>query len=421
MRPIKGIHLAVLAACALMLLPVVQQAAAQQKPSDFEVPGSRQAKDIIGAGALKGEHYRIRDLVLNDGYTDRWTVDSDYGAFEVAGDGALRKLLVEIRALAELQKVKKSKAYVDGLKGAVKAPIELTKSLITNPVDTVTGVPKGFYALMENVGTSATSTQDPSEDARYAQALKMSSFKRDYADKLDVDVYSSNKVLQKELNSVAWASTVGDLTFSVAMLPAGVGGSVASNVRIANSVKNAVKYEPPARLRIINGEKLEKIGIPEDLRKRYLDHPAFTPYHDTVIAANLEALNGVAGLDNFLSLAVTAEDETQANFYTAMAQMLRGYHETVAKLTRISVVGRFTVAQTAGGQAFIALPVDRLVWTSRVFVVSDSLKSSYKQPDFNGKFDLWVMGTLSPRARQELENRNFTVVEKVNTRVEILD
>src|SRR5438093_8088666 len=177
---------------SLIALPSLVVAAAQQKPSDFEVPGTRQAKDIIGAGALKGEHYRIRDLVVTDGYTDRGIVDSDFGTFEVAGDGALRKLLVEIHAISELQKVKKSKAYATGLKGAVKAPIELTKSLITNPVDTVTGVPKGFYALMENVGTSSTSTQDPSEDARDAQGLKMSSFKRDYADNLDVDRYTSN-------------------------------------------------------------------------------------------------------------------------------------------------------------------------------------------------------------------------------------
>ena len=303
----------------------------------------------------------------------------------------------------------------------MKAPIELTKSLITHPVDTVSGVPKGVWALMENVGTSASNTKDPSEDSRFAQAVKMSSFKRDYADKLDVDVYSSNKVLQKDLNSVAWAATVGDLTFSLAMMPAGVGGEVVSNVRIANSVKNAVKYEPPARLRIINNEKLEKAGIPEDLRKRYLDHPAFTPHHDTIIAANIEALNGVAGLDSFLSLAVTADDETQANFYTAMVQMLRGYHETVAKLTRISVVGRFTVAQTEKGQALIALPIDRLIWTNRADVVSNSLKSSNREPGSNGKFDLWVTGTLSPLARQELEKRGFTVVERVDTRIEILN
>src|SRR5262249_11855594 len=157
------------------------------------------------------------------------------------------------------------------------------KNLVTNPVDTISGVPKGAAQIVENVETSATTAQDPSADPKVAQALKMSAFKRDLAAKLDVDVYSSNKVLQKELNSVAWASTLGDLAVSVAMRPAGVGGPVVSGVRMVNSVKNAVKEEPPARLRIINDEKLAKIGIPEDLRKRFLDHPVYTPRHDTII------------------------------------------------------------------------------------------------------------------------------------------
>ena len=42
--------------------------------------------------------------------------------------------------------------------------------------------------------------------------LAVSSFKREYARKFDVDVYSTNEVLQKELNSVAWASAAGNLT-----------------------------------------------------------------------------------------------------------------------------------------------------------------------------------------------------------------
>ena len=134
--------------------------------ADHEVPKDRSAKDILEPGVLKGPHYRIHDLVVADGYMDRWTVDSDFGQFEVQGDGALRKLLTEIRAIAELQKVRKSEAFVKGLGGAAKAPLGLAKSLITNPVDTVTGVPRGAYQLMENVATSATTTGDPSEDSK---------------------------------------------------------------------------------------------------------------------------------------------------------------------------------------------------------------------------------------------------------------
>jgi len=53
--------------------------------------------------------------------------------------------------------------------------------------------------------------------------------------------------------------------------------------------------------------------------------------------------------------------------------------------------------------------------------VSSNLKANYQRPGFNGTFDLWVTGTISPGARQELEQRGYRIVERIHTRVEILD
>jgi hypothetical protein len=406
---------------AVLIGAVVVLVAGPLAAADYEVPGERLAKDIVPAAMLKGPHHRIRDVVPTDGYTDRWTVDSDFGVFEVAGDGALRKLIPEIAAIAELRKFSKTEAFGKGLWNATKAPVGFVKSLVTHPVDTVTGVPKGAYEVVENVGTSVSTTRNPAEDSRAAQVLKMSSYKRDYANKLDVDVYSSNKVLQKYLNSVAWAASVGDLAFSVAMMPAGVGGTVVSNVRLANSVKNVVKEEPPQRLRIRNDETLTRIGIGEDLRKRFLDHPSFTPRQFTIICANLDALKDVGGRDAFLTVALGAQDEVQANFYTTMVQLLRGYHETVSALSGITPLNRITVAQARTGQAVLALPLDRLIWTDRVDQVSGHFTSGYSAGGFNGKVDLWLTGTASARARQTLATRGFSVIENAHLRVEVLD
>jgi hypothetical protein len=388
--------------------------------ADYEVPRNLSAKQLLPAAMLKGHAYKIRDVVPTDGYTHRWKVESDFGPFEADGDGALRKLLREIHAIGELKKVSKTSAFNKGLSGAAKAPVGFVKSLVTDPVDTVTGVPKGAYQLVENVSTSATTTGDPSEDSKTAQILKMSAFKREFAAQLDVDPYSSNKALQKELNSVAWASTVGDWAFSVALLPAGAAGSAISNVRLGNSVKNALKDEPPQRLRLLNDERLTKMGIPEELRKRYLDHPAFTPRHDTIITTNLEALDHVAGRDAFLTLALGAQDETEANLYTGMVQLLRGYHQTVSPLTAITALNRITVAQTKAGKALIALPIDHIPWTQRVDQVTTKLKGN-TGPGFNGKVDLWLTGTVSPAARRELEARGFSIMENAHTKVEVLD
>ena len=380
--------------------------------AEYEVPQDRSAKEIVPAAMLKGPNYRVRDVVPTDGYTDRWTVDSDFGVFEVVGDGALRKLIPEIQAIAELKKFSKTEAFAKGLGGATKAPFSFVKSLVTHPVDTTTGVPKGMYQVVENVGSSVSNSKNPAEDSRAAQLLKMSSYKRDLGNTLNVDVYSSNKVLQKELNSVAWAMSVGDMAFSVAMLPAGAGGSIVSNVRLVNSVKNVLKDEPPQRLRIVNDASLEKMGLAAELRDKFLDHTAFTPRHMTIICSNLAAMDGVAGRDAFITVALGAQDETDANMYTTMIQLLRGYHQTVSALAAITPLNRITLARTAGGQGVIALPVDRLPWTDRVDQVTGAIKD---------KTDLWVTGAVSAPARQELTARGFTITEHAHTRVEVID
>ena len=73
---------------------------------------------------IKGPHYQIRDKVVSYGYMDHFTVDSDYGVFEVTGDGALRKLLKEINAIAVLRQIQGGAAYADALKTAGAMPLE---------------------------------------------------------------------------------------------------------------------------------------------------------------------------------------------------------------------------------------------------------------------------------------------------------
>ena len=73
------------ARCALGALGLLL-AAAVAGAAEYEVPQNRAAKDILGQSALKGQNYRIRDVVIGDGYMHRWTAESDIGAFEAVGD-----------------------------------------------------------------------------------------------------------------------------------------------------------------------------------------------------------------------------------------------------------------------------------------------------------------------------------------------
>jgi hypothetical protein len=393
------------------------------RAADYDAPTTRSARDVLPKEMLVGSHHRIGDAVMADGYMHHFTVDSTYGAFETSGQGALRKLLAEIRAIAALRDIKKTKAWADAVADSASGPFRLAKNLITNPVDTVAGVPKGAYKLLEEAGEAVTNERDPSDDPAYKKALLVSGRKRDYASQLGVDVYSSNSVLQKELNSVAWAAAIGNLSVSAALMPVGgTAGTVVTSVRFGNALNDHLKNQPANRLRIMNEEKLAAMGIPGDLARRYLDHPHYSPRHDTIIAEALTGLGGAAGRDRFLQRALGAEDEIEANFFTNVAQILRGYHASVAPIAEIHLVGgRLTVAQARNGTTLVPLPIDYLMWTPATARRVDELTARSRAPGSPGTIDVWLTGTVSPLARRELGARGLTVTDQVGRRIEIID
>jgi len=388
----------------------------------YEQPTERQAAEVLPPEMVAGPNHRVQDPVVAYGYMDRFTVASQFGSFEVVGHGALRKLLNELHAIAALREIKTSKAFADAVLAAASGPFRFAKNLITNPVDTLTGIPKGAYKFMEETAAGVTAERDPSEDPAYMQVLEVSERKRAFAFQFGVDVYSSNTVLQKELNSVAWAAAVGNLSVSAALLPVGGNaGVVLSGMRWGRALNDQLKDEPAIRLRIINQKKLLDMGIPPDLATRFLDHPAFTPRHDTILVESLARLGSARGREKFLEVALEAGDEVDANFFTNVAQIIRGYHETVAPITAMQMVGRLVVAQAGNGAALVPLPIDHCVWTKAAERRIQELKAAYQAPGSNTRFDIWLTGTVSPLVRQQLAERGMTVTEEVYKRVEIID
>jgi len=117
---------------------------------------------------------------------------------------------------------------------------------VTKPGETLVGIPKGVGRLFSNATTAITSTRDPSQDSKAKEILLVGSFKRDYATRFDVDPYSSNKVLQEELDKIGKAAALGSWTASAAMMPiSGPAGAVISGTSLSKSFNNVLKNEPP--------------------------------------------------------------------------------------------------------------------------------------------------------------------------------
>jgi len=390
--------------------------------ADYETAGKRPVKEVLPPAVATGPDYTVTDPVVADGYMYQFTVKSPYGPFDVTGTGALRKLAHEIWAIGQLRQITKSEAFLKSLKDQAGKPIVFAKDVVTKPGETLVGIPKGVGRLFSNATTAITSTRDPSQDSKAKEILLVGSFKRDYATRFDVDPYSSNKVLQEELDKIGKAAALGSWTASAAMMPiSGPAGAVISGTSLSKSFNNVLKNEPPSRIRIINEEKLKEMGIAPDIAKSYLDDEVYTPRQDLILVDSLHRLGTATGREAYLSAAMAAVDEVEANFFVNTAQILRGYHEKQGPITGITMVGPLTLAQTKSGAAVIPFALDHGVWTANADKVSQELKTTYRAPGFNGTFELWVTGTLSARGKQELQARGFTVVEQVGSRFDIVD
>jgi hypothetical protein len=390
--------------------------------AEFEIPGSRKASEILTPAELVGPHYRIQEKVVSYGYMHHWAVESDFGTFEVTGDGALRKLSREIRAIAALKKVSTAEAVGDSVVLAAKRPFQFFGDMVNHPVDTVSGVPEGVGTIFGNVSEAISMEQDPSEDSRLKQALFVSSWKRDFCKEFHCDVYSSNKVLQKELNRLGWAAAIGGLSVSAATMAASATAvTVLSSMRLADQLTDALNEEPPSRLKIINEEKLLSMGVPPNLVERFLTHPHYTPRHDTIIAASMAGLGSAANRETFIEAALQAQDEVAATFYMNIAQTMLGYNDTVAPLKQLAVIYGFPVARSSKNSALMPFPLDHGVWSERASRVMTAMMDKSKADGFTGGIDLWVTGTLSPIARDRLTDLGYRVTENVDAKIGFLD
>ena len=402
---------------ALWVLPNPTGANAKE----YERPGNRKVSEFFGPDFISGRQYRLRETVFCDGTLNRYTVDSNFGTFEVTGDGALRKLIREVRAISILRQVSEPEAYTQSLGKAAEKPLRFGEHLIQDPVDTFNGVSKGAYRIVQNAYTSATTKRNSYQDSQVEELLAVSAYKRQYAYQLGVDVYSTNPVLQKELNRVGWASVAGSFSFSVAMMPLGTVGTVVGTSRTGQQIVESLREEPPSALRRINEQRLVDMGVSKLTAKHFLDHPSFSPRHQTIITASLGALRRVHGKDKFIRFILSAGNEESANSFMYVAEILRGYQEKISPLREITLRSDLVLARAENGYLFIPFPADYGLWTERLDHTLTPLVRDHHSSDPNAKFELWVTGTLSPLAREELKRLGLLVIENVVQKIEFMD
>jgi hypothetical protein len=398
----------------LLLIPLALLA----QSADVEDPPVLSAKTILKPEFLAGDGFTVQDEVPTSTGRNRYLITSEYGEFEADGNIMLERRIREVAAIRKLKEVSRTDEYKKALKAAAASPLVVAKDVVTRPVSTITGIPKGLFKFANRVGQSVKEKTDGRqrsqyEDSNAASLVGFSKAKRTVAIQLGVDPYSSNETLQRELNGLAWATFAGKMTFSLATAPiGGAAGMALTGAGITNAFNKALLDQAPTELRLRNLKVLLAMDCDRAVADRFINSTAFSPSVQTAIVMDLETLDGVANRAAFVDLAGSeATDEGDALFFLGTSRVLVELHAK-KPLARLQQVDRIPVAVRKDGRAIVAIQWDYAAWTDN----AANFVGLFKASDFGKKpsgLTIGISGDASPLAQQKVEEANIELVTRI--------
>jgi hypothetical protein len=393
----------------LVILP--PPAAGQQR---YEPDAVLSASKILPPELVSGPNHRVQERVTNDGIVNIYKVDSRFGTFNAVSTAMLRVRIHEINAMAVMDNLKGTKEFGNALKESSLNTMVAAKNMVFQPVKTLGEAASGVGLLFRRAGDSMFGAKrSDAEDSKFKNLIGFTNYKREYAYNLGVDVYSRNEALQDRLNDIAWTGFAGGMTVSLAMAAVPGGAGVAMTAISTTRLTTAIfKNTPPQDLRRMNTEKLRAMEVDSHTIETFISDSTFTPREQTLLVAALDEMTGVADREHFVQLAALTHNEDVAFFRQRQAEMYAGYHRAVGRFERFLSVGPVAAARTPNGALVFNIPVDYVVWSETVARMVTSADNLANQLPGIKEKQIWITGTMSPRARAEMQRLNWKVYER---------
>jgi len=393
---------------------------ARDAVAQYEKPPVLTLDDAAPPALRQGAGFRVDPKVPTDGLTTVFTLRSEAAPVEARGVETLRLRESEVPAILELRKASKGEAFAKALGNTAMRPVKAAANIVTHPVESVQGLPEGLGRFFDRVGSGAERLYDAATDSSKpgseraaevaeksgqltADALGFEQELRRLAKQLGVDPYTSNPELAELLHdfaTAAFAGRVGLNTLISVVVPA-------SMAITATNVSNDLIWDTPrGDLVVRNEDKLRAMDIPDAAIRKLQQAPGFTLSSQTAFVEQLARLDGVEGRADVVAFAGTARDADQAFFLTRGLRMLGEHHAKRGRLASVAAKGT-VFAREKGGAIVVPGAVDYVSWTKRLegFATREDLAAPER--------GVWITGRTSPRAKQQLEARGWSVHENV--------
>ena len=384
---------------------------------DFEMPPEEPAASSLPAELITGPDFHVGEPVQSDGLMHHYVILSRFGEFGAYGLTALAVRVREIAALTKLSNTTDVDVIVKTVSRQIQGEVKTITQVAGNPIKTVVGIPEGVSHLFNGYKAQTTElsqsvqqhrgsgekshiARDVKTDAtRYAyRYLGVSAAERRYYQQLGVDPYTNNEVLRKTVRHLAKV----DATVNLGMHFVGIPGvPYLGDVRRA---MDAIYNEDPAVLRARQRSTLAGYGLNAGEIRHFENALLLSPTRQSLLAEYAKSLNGVEGRDELFRHAMSVTSDDEMAVFLQSAGLLASLHAR-RPVSRILPGLRLPAAQFADGGIVIVGAFDAVYWTEDV--ATDEAALHALLPASLNHLELWVSGTLSPRARSELTARGW--------------
>jgi len=403
---------------ALGLLAVTVLAAGAWAETPYEAEPVLKAADLVGPEILRGPRYTVDSRVPVKGFLYRFAIRSDFGTLDAHGIHMLQIRVREIYALGQLEDMSKTKEFAEAAGNAIARPVTSTVNMLVNPVETITGLPDGVGRLFDRIelgsekvyqaatAPGASGGEQVADVSKRVGGIAVTALgyekeRRDLAKGLGVDPYTTNPVLAKKLDDMAWVAFSGRFGIQAAtsvVMPY-------STVMSAATITNSTVYETPAA-DLINKAKVTFVatGASDAAVTALMKNPQYSLSVLAALAQGCQRLQGVNGVASVVGFAAIARTQDETRGVTAAVNMLARHHETVEPITLVSAPGPI-IGRTAGGKLVLPAPVDYIAWTERAARIVE--REDLKAP----RRSAWLSGRMSHLAAREFRARGWSVDE----------
>ena len=397
---------------------------------DFETVPERAPAELLPPAMVSGTNFHVVDPVHGDGLMNHFVLDSRFGRFDAYGRAALAVRIQEVAALTELSRISDVQIAAGGMAQGVESEVKTATGVVTHPVQTVTGIPRGIAHLFGGYrargqeaaadarsdvsssgsqgGTgSAQSTAAKGEKAARSYAeryLGITAAERDYYRKLGVDPYTDNKLLRDTIRRDARIAAGAGFGMKFVGLP-GIPG-----IGIAQRAVDAIYNEDPAVIRQRTRKALADFGLSTAEIESFLDAPLLSPTRQLLLLSAAQALDGVAQRGELFRHAIGLTSDEEVQVYLRSAGLLARAHAGRAVASIVPGV-RLPAALRADGSILVCGAFEAVYWTQDVSRLDEQLRTALPATPAGAMRELWIAGTLSERARRAALDRGWDLHE----------